>query len=284
MTDTLDFHPLSNAYRLMEGEEFDELVADIGDNGLLEPIVIHEGLILDGRNRYRACLEAGVEPEYVEWSGEAGSPEAFVLAKHTRRNVTKGQHAMAAARLYPDGGGGRGNKDPARKSAVTADFSQRHLQRARAVLRDAPDLADAVTAGATPLTAAYEEARERRERAESEQARLTRLAERHPGLAEQVETGDLTLAGAESDAKERDRQENERRASIVTAAVSAVRQLLPFANEEFVARAMGYVEDDGFHSVFAKNLREEARWDGDLESVTEGCAGLIGVLERMEGS
>ena len=63
----LQFHPLANLFPLAEGTEFDALVADIKANGLNEPIVLYEEMILDGRNRYRACLAAGVEPEFDEY-------------------------------------------------------------------------------------------------------------------------------------------------------------------------------------------------------------------------
>ena len=55
-------HPLAEVLPLIEGAEFDELVASVKANGLRDPIIMFEGAILDGRNRYRACLAAGVEP------------------------------------------------------------------------------------------------------------------------------------------------------------------------------------------------------------------------------
>jgi ParB-like chromosome segregation protein Spo0J len=89
----LESHPLANRFPLIEGEEFDRLVDDIRDNGLREPIVLFEGKILDGRNRYRACIEAGVTPKTREFDpAKDGPAEAFVISVNVlRRHLTLGQ-------------------------------------------------------------------------------------------------------------------------------------------------------------------------------------------------
>jgi hypothetical protein len=58
-----EVHPFADAFPLIEGDEFAELVSDVKRNGLREPIVLtHDRKILvDGRNRLRACLAAGVD-------------------------------------------------------------------------------------------------------------------------------------------------------------------------------------------------------------------------------
>ena len=50
-TQIRQFHPLANLFPLIEGDEFAALVEDVRANGLLVPIVLHEGMILEGRNR-----------------------------------------------------------------------------------------------------------------------------------------------------------------------------------------------------------------------------------------
>ena len=64
MTDHLEFHPLAELFPMIEGAEFGGLVEDIKANGLRQPICLHEGKILDGRNRYLACEAAGVQPRF----------------------------------------------------------------------------------------------------------------------------------------------------------------------------------------------------------------------------
>jgi len=109
MTD-YEFHPAANVFPLMEGEEFDALVADIKANGLREPIVTLKGKILDGRNRYRACLAAGVKPEF------AVRVHADTCLMHTVKGIEDG---------YCEEGEGW-IKDPI-AYVISANIRRRHL-------------------------------------------------------------------------------------------------------------------------------------------------------------
>ena len=59
----------ADAWPMMDDKGFALLLHDIERNGQEEPIAICDGMILDGRNRYRACIELGIEPITQEYSG-----------------------------------------------------------------------------------------------------------------------------------------------------------------------------------------------------------------------
>ncbi|MGH7135185.1 MAG: hypothetical protein ACREHD_05550 [Pirellulales bacterium] len=100
----LGVHPAAALFPLMTGPEFGLLVEDIGEHGLRELILMHQGLVLDGRNRLRACEIARVEPRFAEWDG-IGSPLAFVGSRdtsnyeieRTRRNQVSSRRPRAQA-------------------------------------------------------------------------------------------------------------------------------------------------------------------------------------------
>lgn len=95
----IEFHPLADLFPLLDGAAFNELVADIKANGLKVPITTHGGKIVDGRNRYRACLAADVDPHYRVWDGN-GTLLGFVISMNLcRRHLDESQRAMVAAKI-----------------------------------------------------------------------------------------------------------------------------------------------------------------------------------------
>ncbi len=59
-------HPLADALPMATGNDFLELVESIRKNGQIEPIVAHDGMIVDGRNRLKACKKLNITPKTVE--------------------------------------------------------------------------------------------------------------------------------------------------------------------------------------------------------------------------
>ena len=93
---TYELHPLCTLFPRMAGTEFKALCDDLAVNGLRTPITLHNGMILDGGNRYRACLEAGIDPVFQEFNGS--SLVQFVLSANLhRRHLSAGQQAAIVA-------------------------------------------------------------------------------------------------------------------------------------------------------------------------------------------
>ena len=136
----MEFHQCANVFPLMSEQEFGLLCNDIGQNGLLERIWIYDEKIIDGRNRYKACLAVGVEPEFREWQGN-GSLVAFIVSLNLhRRHLSESQRGLIAARLANLE---KGQHAPSIEGAVTQadaaellNVSVSTVERAAKVLRD----------------------------------------------------------------------------------------------------------------------------------------------------
>lgn len=160
--DCVPYHALANAFPMFSGERREEVREDIRRNGVRLPVYLFEGAILDGRNRYELAREAGVAVRFEAFAGTWKEARDLVISLNlARRDLDKSQRAAALAELetLTHGGDRRGDdagKDATRKElAERGNVSERSIARA-AVVRDqgAPELFDAVKAGAVPVAVA----------------------------------------------------------------------------------------------------------------------------------
>ncbi|MEU1497342.1 DUF5131 family protein [Streptomyces sp. NPDC005732] len=202
-----EVHAFADAFPLIDGEEFEELVRDIKRNGLREPIILNHDrtVLIDGRNRWRACEEAGSDPVFETLPDRYTEPmilDLIVSKNMARRQLNPGQRALMALeyeRYYAEAAKeveaarklAQGNATKVRdteRNATMADLpsqgvrvepmareertsreraakvvgaSGRAVQQAKAVARDAPDLAAKVRAGEIALDAADKQRRAR---------------------------------------------------------------------------------------------------------------------------
>src|SRR5262249_38853023 len=149
-------HPLADIFPLVDGAEFDELVADIREHGLHEPIVVFEDKILDGRNRYRACEAARVEPTFTAYTGD--DPISYVISLNLRRrHLDESQRAMVAAKLATLKLGDNQHSEGSSIEGASRLLNVGHasVERAKTVQRaGTPELVSAVERGAISVSAA----------------------------------------------------------------------------------------------------------------------------------
>ena len=93
----LTFHKFCNLLPDMTGDDFAALKDDISQNGLINPITIFVGQILDGKHRYIACKELNIEPKFKTFDGDDEQALHYVISQNiSRRHLEKSQRAALA--------------------------------------------------------------------------------------------------------------------------------------------------------------------------------------------
>lgn len=91
-------HEDANLFSFIDEETLQNLAHDIKMNGQNETVKIFEGKIIDGRNRYMACLIAGVEPKLETITTDNPFEYSIGINLH-RRHLNTTQRAWSAAQI-----------------------------------------------------------------------------------------------------------------------------------------------------------------------------------------
>ncbi|AVM45912.1 hypothetical protein C5Q97_14825 [Victivallales bacterium CCUG 44730] len=165
-----EVHPAAKAFPMQSEDEFRALCEDIRTQGQREPIKVCRGLIIDGRNRYRACKELGltIKAEEVDIPEEKIVEYVFSL-NLSRRHLNPGQRAVIALKdwdrteaeslVRKQGKGPSGKNSPrgktpeilARKYSVNAKY----IQWAKEIQTRKPELLDGIFDGTKQISQVY---------------------------------------------------------------------------------------------------------------------------------
>jgi hypothetical protein len=132
-----EFHPLADLFPLLDAESvgFKALIEDIKANKQHDPIILFDGRILDGRNRYNACQHLGIDVQTRDFVGR--DPVGFVLSVNLhRRHLNTRQRADVAAKLanLPLGANQHAEGTSIEVAAKLLNVSRASVERARQVL------------------------------------------------------------------------------------------------------------------------------------------------------
>jgi ParB-like nuclease family protein len=153
----LEDHPIAAVFPLLLKKELAELAKDIEENGLLNPILLYETKILDGRNRYRAILTIPKMAEDLDPDEnskgyfdqyEGNDPVGHVISLNChRRHLTESQRAAIAAELAKLKHGQRADSSIELSEPITQEqaakllnVSKSSVKRAKTVKEADPEL------------------------------------------------------------------------------------------------------------------------------------------------
>ena len=92
-----------NKFPEMSKEHFNNLKNDMIINGYDKtfPVYLYEDKIIDGWNRYKACKELNIEPNFKEFKGDKKEAVVFILRTNNRRDLTPYQRSIMALEYEP---------------------------------------------------------------------------------------------------------------------------------------------------------------------------------------
>lgn len=93
-------HPLGAIFHDMSASAFESLKADIDVNGQIHPIILYQGLVLDGWHRFRACLDLGIEPSHDDLPDGADPLHHSLASNSHRRQSRLSQLTIALAEIW----------------------------------------------------------------------------------------------------------------------------------------------------------------------------------------
>lgn len=192
MTAIQGVHPYADKFPMLPESELEELAESIKQNGQRQPIVLTEdGLILDGRNRAKACEMVNVEPEIEVYDGD--DLAAYVIdCNVSRRHLTTGQRAMCDA-LVLDADGARQDGKWSYGAGRNLQIVKSRLSQAGVIIDYKPDLADLVVSGGIPFNDAYEQANAIKQSAERDKIMERERRKREREQAEQEAERDAKI-------------------------------------------------------------------------------------------
>lgn len=155
-------HPLAEMLPMMTDAERASLRDDIQASGQIDPAMLFEGKILDGRNRAIVCEELGIELKTKDFKGDYAAAYAYVVSRCTHRHLSDSQKACVGARMCEvvererrPGGKFATAKGKTRDLATGfCGASPRAIQDARTILKSDVKLFGEVFNGALPINRA----------------------------------------------------------------------------------------------------------------------------------
>ena len=158
----MELHKYCALLPRMMADEFQTLKADIKEHGLLEPVVLYEDAILDGRHRHIICEELGLNPAYIQFEslGYNGSALDFVISKHQRRNLTPDQKAILADKVANIRNGESqvltNEKVTLSEALKSTGASKGQVGKLRKIKHDNPKIIERIEAGETSINVEYQ--------------------------------------------------------------------------------------------------------------------------------